>query len=160
MNIFNENLRDSLINLTLSQLGKPYKHGAHGEDKFDCAGLVWYLFNEIYNLNLYDGGIGLSTTTKIMTSKPGKLILFEENDINKDLDIINKADIVFFHRQSLHEHVPTKSNKYPGHCGIYLGNRQFIHASRTDQKVTLTDLSKDDYWVKILVGSKDISYNI
>ena len=133
-----------------------YEHGKNGPDTFDCAGLAWYIYNEICNINLYCEGFGLSTTTKIMTCKYGKLKLFEENDINKDLNLIKNGDIVFFHRQSLKENIPTENNKYPGHCGIYLGDKKFIHASMPKQKVIISDFNKNDYWLKILVGSKNI----
>ncbi|MCI9279695.1 MAG: C40 family peptidase [Bacilli bacterium] len=141
------------------QYKKLYEHGKNGPDTFDCAGLVWYIYNEICNINLYYEGFGLSTTTKIMTSKYGKLTLFKENDINKDLNLIKNGDIVFFHRQSLKDNIPTENNKYPGHCGIYLGEQKFIHASMPKQRVVISDFSKNEYWLQVLVGSKDIFYN-
>lgn len=94
-----------------------------------------------------------------MTSKYGKLTLFKENDINKDLNLIKNGDIVFFHRQSLKDNIPTENNKYPGHCGIYLGEQKFIHASMPKQRVVISDFSKNEYWLQVLVGSKDIFYN-
>ena len=42
-----------------------------------------YIYNTIIKIDLYYQGIGLSTTTKIMTSKYGKITLYEENQIKK-----------------------------------------------------------------------------
>lgn len=152
-------LRNELVKLALLEYKKLYEYGKNGPNTFDCAGLVWYVYNKIFNLNLYDGGIGLSTSTKIMTCKYGKLTLFEENNMDKNLSLIKKGDIIFFHRQSLNDNSPTENNKYPGHCGIYLGNQRFIHASKPKQKVIISDFTKNEYWLKVLVGIKNILDN-
>lgn len=91
-----------------------------------------------------------------MTSDYGILTLYNENDIKKNLKLINKGDIVLFHRQSLKENKPTKTNKYPGHCGIYIGNNNFIHCSRPKKKVIISNLNNEIYWKQVLVASKDI----
>lgn len=155
-NITEKELREKLIKLALLQYHKLYVHGKNGPDTYDCAGLAWYLYNEICKLNLYNGGFGLSTTTKIMTNNTGFLTLFDEWEKNKDLSLIKEGDIVFFHRQSLNESNPTEFNKYPGHCGVYLGDYRFIHASRPKQKVIISDFTKNEYWKNVLVGFKNI----
>lgn len=155
-NINETELRYKIIKLALLQYHKLYVHGSNGPDTFDCAGLVWFIYNEILNINLYENGFGLSTTTKIMTSNLGKTTLFEEDNMNKDLSLIKDGDIVFFHRQSLNDRMPKISNKYPGHCGIYLGNNNFIHASRAKMKVVISNFEKNNYWKDVLVASKDV----
>lgn len=47
------NTRKKLIELALNQYYKKYEHGKNGPDSFDCAGLAWYLYNEVCNINLY-----------------------------------------------------------------------------------------------------------
>ena len=148
-------IRYKLLKLALKQLDKKYKHGSMGPDTFDCAGLIWYLYNELFNINILENGIGRSTTTMLMTSVYGTLYKYDEDDSNKDLSTINNGDILFFHRQSLKEYEPTAINKYPGHCGIYLGYNSFIHASRPKKSVIISSLD-DEYWKSVLVGSKDI----
>lgn len=155
-NINETELRYKIIKLALLQYHKLYVHGSNGPDTFDCAGLVWFIYNEILNINLYENGFGLSTTTKIMTSNLGKITLFEEDNMNKDLSLIKDGDIVFFHRQSLNDRIPKTDNKYPGHCGIYLGNNNFIHASRAKMKVVISNFEKNNYWKDVLVASKDV----
>lgn len=154
---FNEDeLREKIVKLALLQYHKLYKHGENGPNTFDCAGFVWFLYNEILGINVYNQGYGLSTTTKIMTSKYGKIILYKENDINKNLSIIRKGDILFFHRQSMNEEMPKENNKYPGHCGIYLDDNNFIHCSRPKGKVVISNFDNNEYWKKVLIASKDI----
>lgn len=89
----------------------------------------------------------------IMTSKYGILTLY--NTEFKDISLIKRGDIVLLHRQSLNDNKPRVDNKYPGHCGIYLGDNKFIHASGTKKKVVI-DTFYNDYWYKKLVASKDI----
>lgn len=148
-----ELLREKIVKLALMQHHKSYVHGNHGEDSFDCAGLVWFIYQELFNINLYKNGYGLSTTTKLMTSNYGKLILFNDN---KDINIINKGDILFFHRQSMNDDMPKEDNRYPGHCGIYIGNNKFIHSLKSEGEVVISDFEKNDYWRKVLVASKDV----
>ena len=152
-------LREKIIKLALLQLNKLYIHGSHGPNTFDCAGLVWYIYNQIFNIDIYYGGIGLSTTTKIMTSSYGKLTLYQEDSLTKNLNLIHKGDILFFHRQSLKDNEPRENNKYPGHCGIYLENNNFIHCSRPKGKVIISNFDNNIYWQKVLVASKNIVVN-
>lgn len=144
---------NNVVDLSLKQLGKDYIHGHMGPDTFDCAGLVWYVYNFLYGINIFEGGYGLSTTTMIMTGNYGKLTLFDS--INKNIKLINKGDIVLLHRQSKQDNEPRCDNKYPGHCGIYLGDGTFIHASGSVKKVVINSFD-EEYWKKILVGSKTI----
>lgn len=155
-NITENELREKIIELALQQYNKIYIHGSHGPNDFDCAGFVWFIYHEILGIDIYYKGLGLSTTTKIMTSKYGTITLFEENDLNKDLSIIKKGDILLFHRQSKNDIVPKENNKYPGHCGIYLENNSFIHCSRSKGKVIINNFNDTKYWKKILVANKNI----
>ena len=156
---FESQLRKEIIELAIKQYHKKYQHGKMGPDTFDCAGFVWYVYNTILGVNIFDDGIGLSKTTKIMTSRYGKLTIFDENSLKKELHLIKVGDILLFHRQSLNDSFPKPDNKYPGHCGIYLGNEKFIHASSRKKKIIITDFKKNNYWLSVLVGTKDISYS-
>lgn len=89
-------LRYKIIKLALLQHHKKYVHDKNGPNVFDCAGLAWFLYKEILNINLYENGIGLSTTTKIMTNSFGELITYDENSLVKDINLIKLGDIVFF----------------------------------------------------------------
>lgn len=149
-------LRKKVAELALLQYQKKYEHGKMGPDSFDCAGLVWYLYYTLFEINIFrNGGYGLSTTTKIMTTNYGRLSIYKKY-IGKDLSLVGIGDILFFHRQSLSDIEPKEDNKYPGHCGIYLGYNNFIHASRPKGKVVISNFDNNTYWNDVLVGSKDI----
>ena len=150
-----ENLRQQIISLSLKQIHKPYKHGSHGPDSFDCAGLVWYIYNEILNIDIYEDGYGISTTGKIMTSKYGKLEIYEDGLKTIKFEEINLGDILFFHRQSKKYNKVTDTNKYPGHVGIYLGEERFIHSTSDFNETNISDFSEEK-WIKKLVSKKDI----
>ena len=154
-----EILRQKIIKLALLQYKKPYEHGKHGPDTFDCAGFVWYVYNQVCNIDIYGDADGKSTTTRIMRNNCGKTIKFDEYSENKDISQINIGDILFFHRQDKNETEPKPDNKYPGHCGIYLGDNNFIHCTRTKELVLINNF-KSKYWTRKLVGSKDIISNI
>ena len=159
-NIENE-LRKKIVELALLQLHKPYEHNTYGPDTFDCTGFVLFTYSEIFKvIHLCCNGYGKSTTTKLMTSIYGILKLFEEADTNKDLSVIKPGDILFFHRQSMNDTIPKIDNRYPGHCGIYLGNGRFIHCSRPKGEIIISNFNENEYWKKVLVATKDIISDI
>lgn len=153
-----DEIRKKIIDLAKNQKNIKYVHGGHKPSGFDCAGLVWYVYNEIFDIDLYEIGFGESTTTMMMTSTYGKITLYEDNVLDKDLSLLKRGDILFFHRQSMDDNIPKVDNRYPGHCGIYLGNNKFIHCTmrKGKNRVIINDLEKNKYWRKKLVGSKDI----
>lgn len=146
--------RQDLINLTLDQYHKPYEEDSHGPDSFDYAGLIWYLYNEILGINIYEDGIGRDPSTHIMTSSYGKLYVYEENVKKLEDYNFKLGDILLFHTKSLQTE-PKKNNKYPGHCGIYIGEKEFIHSSIDHGQVVIGSFYHE-YWNKRLIGKKDI----
>lgn len=148
--------RKNVIELALTKLNKKYVWGAVGEEEFDCSGFTYYVFYELFNIDINESGYGVGDTTKQMTNNIGNLKQYSEIDPNKKkyIDEINVGDLVFFHRQSLDEFKPTSNNRYPGHVGIYLGDKKFIHASSDEGKIIISEF--DDYWISRLVASRDI----
>lgn len=148
--------RNNVVELALTKLGKLYVWGAIGDEEFDCSGFTYYIYKELFNIDINETGYGTGDTTKQMTNNIGILKQYNEEDPNKKKYIkeIKIADLVFFHRQSLDEFIPTPSNRYPGHVGIYLGNNKFIHASGDAGKIIISEF--DEYWTKVLVASRDI----
>ena len=119
----NDELRCKIVKLALLQHKKKYVHGSNGPKDFDCAGLVHYVYKKILGVNVYEDGIGKSTTTKIMTNNKGKLVNIKEDLENKDemIDSMQKGDIVFLHRQSLKAKRPKETNiKVNSLCNIFL----------------------------------------
>lgn len=148
--------RKNLIEFTLIQLEKPYIWGDTGPDTFDCSGLTYYIYKELFNIDINKTGYGIGDTTKQMTNNIGTLRKYKKNDSKKKNYIkdIQPGDLIFFHTQSLDENQPTPINRYPGHVGIYLGDNKFIHASSKIGKVTISELDKE--WIEKLIASRDI----
>lgn len=148
--------RKNIVDMTMIQLGKHYAWGMKGPDEFDEAGLSFYIFKELFGIDIEKDGYGTNEITKQMTNSIGNLSQYIENDSNKEkyLNDIDIGDLVFFHTKSLDEFQPTTSNQYPGHVGIYIGDKKFIHVSNQDEKVNISEL--DNEWLKKLVASRDI----
>ncbi len=155
--IYNEKeLRKYVIELALSKYGNPYVHGKQGPDEFDCAGFAWFVYKSLLDISIFYKGIGKSTTTKIMTGFYGNLRLYKEELLDKDINLIKEGDVLLFHTQSLDDDMPKEDNKYPGHCGIYLSDGQFIHATNRVGKVVVSSFEENEKWNRQLVASKDI----
>ena len=154
--ITNSELREKIVEFALKQHYKAYKHGSHGPDTFDCAGFVWYVYKEIMNIDIYKDGYGESTTTKIMTSSYGSISVFNFNKLEESIRLLNKGDIVLIHRQDSLEIEPKIDNKYPGHCGIYIGNKKIIHATTVFGHVAINRLNETNCWTKKLIASKNV----
>lgn len=146
----------NIVDFLNIQLGKKYIWGDKGPDSFDCSGLTYYIYKELFNIDIECDGYGVGDTTKQMSSSIGSLRQYSESDQKKKkyIEKLEIGDLLFFHRQSLTECSPKPNNRYPGHVGIYIGNNEFIHASSDEGMVIKSSL--DDYWIKILVGSKNI----
>ena len=105
----------------------PYSFGGATPKAFDCSGDLQYVFgkNGISIPRLADDQYRLGLRT---TSKSQ----------------LEPGDLVFF----------TTYEPGPSHCGIYLGNDQFIHAS-SSRGVRIDSLS-NSYWQPRYIGGKHI----
>jgi len=101
-------------------LGIKYVWGANGPTKFDCSGFTKYVCSK--------SGIKLPRKSS-MQAKVGTKIA------RRDL---KAGDLIFFDTSKEH-------NGTINHCGIYLGNNRFIHASSLYKKVTVSTLKKNFY---------------
>ena len=122
-------LRDNVPNVirTARQyIGVPYKFGGDTPKAFDCSGYLQYVFAR--------HGMKLPRTADLQF-KLGRSVPSSR---------LEAGDLVFF------------STYEPGasHCGIYLGNGEFIHASSS--KGVRVDKLNDDYWKAKYYGGKHI----
>lgn len=155
-----DSYRNNLIEFTTIYLGKSVDWNNSNYDEFTPANFTYFIYKELFNIDINEPGYGLDTSTKQMTNDIGDLKIYNENDpqkINYLMDI-KKGDLVFFHTQALTEKTPAPDNRYPGHVGIYLGEQKFIHASPTEEKIVIDKL--EDIWLNILVASRDIIKSI
>ena len=142
------------------QLGKKYVWGMKGPDEFDEAGLSFYIFKELFQIDIEKDGYGMNEITNQFTSSVGTVKKYIEDDSDKEkyLNDIQSGDLIFFHTKSLDDYQPSTNNQYPGHVGIYLGDKKFIHIT-VDTGVVVIDELKDG-WLDKLVASRDIIANI
>lgn len=114
-----ENLILGLQAATLAreQLDKPYQWGAQGPEKFDCSGLVFYIYGS------------LDVAVPRVSRDQAK---FGEKIDQRDLQ---PGDLVFF----------ITSGKVINHVGIYMGKSRFIHAPRRYSPVRYNSLN-DAWW--------------
>ncbi|MGL4772063.1 MAG: C40 family peptidase [Clostridium sp.] len=116
LNRGNVSSSNQVVNLALSQLGKPYVYGANGPNSFDCSGLTSYVFRQ-YGINIprtSSAQFGVGQSVGKGDLRPG--------------------DLVFFNTYSSISHV-----------GIYIGGGDFVHASRTGKPVMISSLNEGYY---------------
>mgnify|MGYP003592771475 CR=1 FL=1 len=112
-------VRDQIIEFASKKLGSPYVWGATGPNSFDCSGFVGYVFKKAADLNLP------RVSSAQATFKP------KISSMN-----MRNGDLVFFE---------TAGKGRISHVGIYMGNRQFIHASSGSKRVTVSSLDSSYY---------------
>jgi hypothetical protein len=113
-----------VIQTSKQYIGVPYKYGGTTPSGFDCSGYIQYVFKKV--------GVQLPRTAADMYH-------------SKKLESVKTpqpGDIVFFETYK----------PGPSHVGLYLGNKQFIHAS-TSYGVTVTSMNKS-YWTSRFLGAK------
>ncbi len=92
-----------IVEYAKQYLGCPYVYGGSGDKSFDCSGFTMYVYKKF--------GYTLSHSA-IAQSKVGTYIAKED---------LQAGDLVFFLDYETMDGI--------GHCGIYIGNGEFIHAS-------------------------------
>ncbi len=101
-----------------SQLGKPYAYAAEGPDAFDAAGFVGYV--------LRCSGVSIKRCSSDNLSK------IESWTKISQLNALVPGDILFFQ---------SDTSARINHTGIYVGDNQFIHASSSNNCVTVSTIS-------------------
>ena len=111
-------------------LGIKYVYGGSGPKTFDCSGLTRYVAKQF--------GVSLahSATSQWQSGKGTKVTR----------DHLEPGDFVFFCDPS------RSKGKACSHCGIYIGNGQFIHASSSKGKVVISELFTSSYYNGYFVG--------
>lgn len=123
-----------MLTVLESELGKPYRRGAIGPDKFDCSGLIKYGFSHIgWLLPRRATDIGqLGETITPESCSPGDLLFFSGRKLSK------------------------KRSKQISHVGcVYKvedGKIFMIHSS--DQGVNITDITNSKYYQQRLIVAK------
>jgi cell wall-associated NlpC family hydrolase len=115
-----------ILSYSKDLLGVPYRFGGTTLRALDCSAFVQKVFKSI--------GIDLPRTAR------------EQFKTGRDVDRneISEGDLLFF---------KTRSHRYPSHVGIYIGDNQFIHASRSERRVSIDSLD-EPYYKRRFIGAK------
>ena len=131
------------VSIARKLLGIPYRWGGMSvKSGFDCSGLVFYVFKQLDKT--------LPRMPRDMFKQLDKTLPRMPRDMFKQLDQVaiddvQPGDIVFFNTFAALSHV-----------GIYIGNRQFIHAPTKGKNVSIDSIDSA-YYAKRLVGVRRIS---
>jgi cell wall-associated NlpC family hydrolase len=121
--------REKVLFEVIKFLETPYKYGGNSGKGIDCSAFTKEVFQ-----------------SSLMVELPRSCSQqFKVGDKIESKDELKFGDLVFFN---------TTKRSYPGHVGIYLGENQFVHASRS-LGVTVSSLD-DNYYKKRYVGAKRI----
>ena len=96
-------LGEQIVNYAKQYLNCKYVYGASGPESFDCSGFTMFVYSK-FGINL--------THSALAQAKSGTYVAKED---------LQPGDIVFFKDYETMEGI--------GHCGIYIGDGDFIHAS-------------------------------
>ncbi len=111
---------EQIVNYAKQYLGCKYVYGGSGPNVFDCSGFTMYVYKNF--------GISLSHSATAQ-SKKGTYVAKED---------LQPGDLVFFKDYETMNGI--------GHCGIYIGEGNFIHASSgTGYCVKISNLLSGSY---------------
>ena len=117
-----------IVNYAKGFLGVPYVYGGTSPSGLDCSGLVYYCYTHFgYSVN-----------------RTAASLAYNGSAVSKDN--LQAGDVILF---------TSSGGGYIGHCGIYVGNGQFIHAPHTGDVVKISSLS-DTYYTNHYYGARRI----
>jgi len=102
---------DRIVQLALTQVGKPYVAGTQGPRAYDCSGFTqWVIRKATGRTYVHSSRAQYRTMLRIPKSR------------------IRPGDLIFFFRNKAH------------HVGIYVGNGRIVHASNPRRGVVVDHL--------------------
>ena len=125
----NLTLGQQIVEFGLGFLGTKYVYGGMSPAGFDCSGFVTYVYKNF--------DISLTRTAS------GQ---YRDNGVHIEKADLSPGDLVFF-----------SSNGGGGvtHVGIYIGDDEFVHSSRTGIGVVISRLDSA-YYVRVWYGAKRV----
>ena len=111
--------QNEVVAFAKKYLGCKYVYGGASPSGFDCSGLTMYIYKQF--------GISLPHSATAQSKKGSKV----------EKENLQLGDLVFFTNY--------RTNKGIGHCGIYIGDNKFIHASTEKTGVITSSLNSGSY---------------
>jgi len=123
-----QDLREKVIETAKKYEGVPYRYGGLTTAGLDCSGFLNLVFKEAINVPLPRSASAMYSWVEKTT-----------------LDKTQPGDFLFF---------ATDSTSKVTHVGLYLGDKQFIHAASSGPKTGVIYSSLDEkYWADAYVGA-------
>ncbi|PKL80246.1 MAG: hypothetical protein CVV25_05165 [Ignavibacteriae bacterium HGW-Ignavibacteriae-4] len=122
--------KDQIMESILGWLGTPYRFGGTSRKSIDCSAFTQSIFQE-------------AAEVKLPRTARWQYTLGEKID---NLEELQFGDLIFFH---------TRSYARASHCGIYLGDNLFAHAS-SRYGVTVSSL-QSGYYNKRFIGGRRLT---
>lgn len=120
---------ERVFNTALDMLGTRYVWGGNSKQQgFDCSGLVKAVYRRALAVDLPRSAHAQANSSKLIPISRQELVA---------------GDLVFFN---------TRGKTY-SHVGVYLGDRQFMHAPRRGKNVRIDSMGKS-YWSKRFTGAR------
>ena len=118
--------QDTVIKISRSLLGTPYRFGGITPEGFDCSGFINYVYRNALGLTL-----------------PRMAKDLRHSGVAIPVSDLRPADLVFFKIE----------RQKPLHVGIYLGQGRFIHAPSSGGRVNIQELEMN-YWKDRFLGAR------
>ena len=115
---------DRLVSRAMNYLGTPYRYGGTTPRGFDCSGFVYFLYGEVFGRRI--------------PRMPHDMV---REGMPVGRDDLRRGDLVFFGYRGTITHV-----------GIYAGDGQFVHATRSGLPLTVTPLDSNYYRQRYLMA--------
>ena len=112
---YNASFGENVVQTALQYLGASYRLGTSGPTVFDCSGFTMYVYKH-FGIKIPHGA-----NSQYRCGKGTKITKYSDLQVG---DIVMLTDY--------------ETGKGIGHCGIYLGNDNFIHASTTCYAVEIS----------------------
>ena len=103
---------EEIVSYAKKFLGVPYVYGGASSKGFDCSGFTMYVYKKF--------GISMGHGAQ-MQSRLGKKVNADKTSSSSLKNNLQPGDLVFFLDYETMDEI--------GHCGIYIGDGKFIHAS-------------------------------
>lgn len=118
-----------IADYALTFVGYPYVYGGSSPSGFDCSGFTKYIYSQFrYSINrTVSSQLQNGTPVSMGERQPGHLVMFKKSGTGSSA---------------------------ASHVGIYIGGRQFVHASTTEVGVIVSDMDSAHYTTGFVGGRR------